>query len=348
MIREEIIWHWKQYEGDRIFLSLGRAVDRTDARFIGESTAMGERARTSRHWEARSMRPEVRRLRHQEPPSPDLPRDEQVEGIMRPGPPGSSIEELRAEMRYRDLLVQEIIHRTKNILQAAVSIIGSEAESSEGGTRVMLLVVERALCDLAQAHEYLFSSRLTGRADLQLRIQRLCESIHRVFGRDSERIAISVEAQDIALESEQLFCMGLVIQELVTNVFKHAFAGRESGRIRIKVFVTGRSICRVMVCDDGAGIRSAVGTGSSGLRLMDGLVARLCGQIRSKSRNGTCVRVAFPISLPEGDCAEGPSHGSEPGALERAALELNRIGQGHGRADRHGNEQQASATTIKG
>ena len=90
-------------------------------------------------------------------------------------------------------------------------------------------------------------------------------------------------------------CVSLVITELVTNAFKHAFAGRASGRVNVSV-CAGNLFHTVTVSDDGIGFDPAARTSNSlGMRIVKATVEdKLQGTLHINSGEwGTRVSFAF-------------------------------------------------------
>ena len=90
--------------------------------------------------------------------------------------------------------------------------------------------------------------------------------------------------------------MGLIINELASNSYKHAFRSRNKGRIEV-------NICRqdtnfiLTVKDDGAGIPKGEDfrkSDSLGLQLVDTLISQLYGKFEIIDNHGTEVRIEFP------------------------------------------------------
>jgi two-component sensor histidine kinase len=94
-------------------------------------------------------------------------------------------------------------------------------------------------------------------------------------------IVVEKRFDDIILGSKVLFPLGLIVNEIVTNMIKHAFAGRESGTLRISASREGKQVT-VVLEDDGSGlspgfdVNAAKGFGLTLVRMLcDQLDARL-------------------------------------------------------------------------
>ena len=94
--------------------------------------------------------------------------------------------------------------------------------------------------------------------------------------------------------------MRLIINELVTNSLKHAFAARHAGEIRIEPREEANGYHALSVCDDGAGLPPGLRieeTGSLGLRLVRTLTEQLGGKLVVSANGGTRFEIVFPAQL---------------------------------------------------
>jgi two-component sensor histidine kinase len=107
-----------------------------------------------------------------------------------------------------------------------------------------------------------------------------------------------MEALEIFLPVDQAIPCALVVNEILSNAYKHAFKGRKHGTIEVSAVQENGQI-RITVRDDGIGIPDNFDisrTNSLGLKLIRTLVqSQLKGSLMFKSRNGTEVTMEFPV-----------------------------------------------------
>jgi len=118
------------------------------------------------------------------------------------------------------------------------------------------------------------------------------------MARDPGRIAIDLALEPIELAIEQAVPCGLILNELLTNVFKYAFRGRQRGRIVVSFREPGAGMRELSVEDDGVGISSGraddSGRNSLGLRIIEVLTRQLEGAVTYEPCAGTRAVVRFP------------------------------------------------------
>jgi two-component sensor histidine kinase len=204
------------------------------------------------------------------------------------------IEQQESAVVCRDLLLEEIIHRTKNTLQLAIALLEEEADSTnDTWSRCILRDVQKQVLTLCRAHDRFYRGMGTGGRSLGLRIMEICSSIRDSFGKRANQIAFEFNVAEIPLYRHQEICLSLILQELITNAFKHAFPGGTQGTIKIDLDVDDLSICRLYIRDDGIG-GTLSSPASTGLILIEAFTSILQGKLSVTSDNGTTVEVSFP------------------------------------------------------
>jgi len=107
-----------------------------------------------------------------------------------------------------------------------------------------------------------------------------------------------VHALDVVLEIDAAVPCGLVINELASNAFKHAFPGKRQGTLQVGVKRTAEDTCELTVSDDGIGISEELDPAratSLGLRLVSLLTRQLRGQLVLERGTGTTFKITFPL-----------------------------------------------------
>jgi two-component sensor histidine kinase len=109
-------------------------------------------------------------------------------------------------------------------------------------------------------------------------------------------VTLESSIEDCLLSAEKCQPLGLILNELLTNVMKHAFVGKASGKAVVTFRVDGgRGV--LVVQDDGLGLPALLdfeNSPSLGLRLVRVLARQIGGTVRADRGNGTKVTVEFP------------------------------------------------------
>jgi two-component sensor histidine kinase len=106
------------------------------------------------------------------------------------------------------------------------------------------------------------------------------------------------------LDLDRAVSCGLLINELITNAVKHAFAPGAAGVVHVRLQRQPGNLCRLTVQDNGVGMAdSAAHAGSLGLQLIQDLGDQLNGSRRvdtGSGTGGTVVTIVFPLDAKDG------------------------------------------------
>jgi two-component sensor histidine kinase len=108
-------------------------------------------------------------------------------------------------------------------------------------------------------------------------------------------VRVEKRVDDFVLGAATLQPLGIIVNELLTNIMKYAFAGRAGGRVRLSAGIEGDRVT-VAVEDDGVGMPLTVDFGKStgfGLTLVEALTEQLGGQVRIERDMGTRIVLQF-------------------------------------------------------
>ncbi|MDY6966043.1 MAG: PAS domain S-box protein [Halobacteriota archaeon] len=206
-------------------------------------------------------------------------------------------EQLKRSLKEKEVLLREVHHRVKNNLQIISSLIDMSSMRIQDRQAINLLNDARdKIHSLALIHTQLYRSKRFDRIEMAEHIQKLVGYLKTVYT-EKKGITTVVEIPDIYLSITQAIPFTLVINELVSNAFKHAFKEGEEGTIEISIQKPAKGIIHARVKDDGIGINSEVDifkTESLGLKLVRTLVKKqLHGKIHIESKNGTEFTIIF-------------------------------------------------------
>ena len=207
-------------------------------------------------------------------------------------------EKLIASLQEKETLIREIHHRVKNNLQIISGLLDmTRMRTPDSSTSGILTDMMMKIKTMAQIHTRLYESRQFDRINMAGQIRDQVADLSSIYGRSGAEIATTIDAQDIFMPVDQAIPCALVVNEILSNAFKHAFRGRDRGALDISATHTGGRV-RIVVRDDGAGIPESVDpdrTTSLGLKLIRSLVQQLNGSVEIRSDHGTVVAVEFPL-----------------------------------------------------
>ena len=219
--------------------------------------------------------------------------------------------ELRESLAQKEVLVREIHHRVKNNLQLVMSLLNLHARRIRDPRAEAAFAEARSRINaLATLHRRLYESESLQQVDLRWFLEDLCVELRRGGLSGSRHIELTVEAPDEVIGPEVAVPLGLLVTEAITNAYKHAFPGRDEGRIEVRVTRESPTHLVLQIADNGAGYDPAEReVGGLGRSLIDAFVRQLHGELDIKSDHGTQVRVKFPSSMHPPSTPKAVAHG---------------------------------------
>jgi len=206
-------------------------------------------------------------------------------------------EKVKASLREKEALLKEIHHRVKNNLQVVSSLLGLQSRViTDPETRKMFLESQNRVHSMALLHESLYQSHSLSQVDFPEYIRQLAAHLFHSYGVAAERIHLRTDLQRMLLNLDAAVPCGLIINELISNSLKYAFPDGRTGEIRIELHEMSDRTTRLVVADNGVGLRADVDwatTRSLGLRLVRSLADQLGAKLEVTSAEGTEVRLAF-------------------------------------------------------
>jgi two-component sensor histidine kinase len=214
-------------------------------------------------------------------------------------------EQLRASLKEKEVLLQEIHHRVKNNLQIISSMLSLQSMyTGDEGSVAALRESQSRVRSMALIHERLYRSADLARIDFAEYMHSLMDHLYRSYGANPDTIAIRISADGVVMDTDMAIPCGLIVNELVSNALKHAFPpvgmdSDSSSRGEIQVIVQkGKDASETVltVSDNGAGLPKGLdfrNVESLGLQLVNTLVKQLDGTIELDRDGGTTFRITF-------------------------------------------------------
>ncbi len=205
---------------------------------------------------------------------------------------------IKASLREKDILLQEIHHRVKNNLQVISSLLDLQSHHIQQ-PEVLELFQEsqNRVKSMALVHEKLYQSRDFARIDFAEYIENLTNYLFQVYAVRSSEIAISLDMEKVNLTIDTAIPCGLILSELVSNAIKYAFPHGRMGTIKIALHSVPHNHYTLIVMDNGIGIPDDLDlkhTKSLGLQLVTILTEQLEGTLEINSDCGTEFKICFP------------------------------------------------------
>lgn len=202
---------------------------------------------------------------------------------------------LRASLAEKDTLLREIHHRVKNNMQVVSSLLSLQASRfPEDAERSAFEDCQARVQVMALVHEKLYSAGNLASLDAASYLADLVRLVVRSNAAPGADVEVQTSYADVSLELETAIPVGIVLHELLVNVYRHSGAGRPVV-VRVE-FTCVEDDLVLAVRDDGRGLPAGFDparSGGLGLRLVRGLVRQIDG-VLTWGGPGCWFAVRFP------------------------------------------------------
>lgn len=202
---------------------------------------------------------------------------------------------LQAGLRDKETLLRELQHRAKNNLQLIASLL--DLTSVQAGPDALRECRER-VHTIALVHEKLYQAGTVARLELSDYLRTLGEQVALSWSRDGAAVALKIDAENLWLPLDHAVPCGLIINELLTNAYKHAFPDGRSGSIELSATHEGEQVT-IVVADDGVGQPEGMKArpGHVGFELVLALSRQLRATLTFDTTRGTRARLSFVTTV---------------------------------------------------
>jgi two-component sensor histidine kinase len=206
---------------------------------------------------------------------------------------------LREALAEKESLLAEIHHRVKNNLQIVSSLTdmaGRRMRDPEA--RAVCLDLQAKIHGMGLIHTELYRSGNIGRIDIAAYGRMLFHQLADMY--EAGGIRPTFDLDELPLPLDKAVPCGMLLNELLSNVFKHAYPPGEPGRVDIRIGWRAEGRAVISIRDYGRGLPQGMDmarTKTFGLRLIRDTVKRqLCGSLQIDSDGGTAVTVEFGVA----------------------------------------------------
>jgi len=208
----------------------------------------------------------------------------------------SGVERIESALKEKEILLKEIHHRVKNNLQIISSLLNLQSGYIKDKDSIAIFKEsQNRIRSMALIHEKLYQSKDMSQIDFSEYISELVGNLFSSYSLNSALIILHQNINNILLEIDLAINLGLIINEIVSNAFKHAFPFGSKGNLYISMKKNEQKY-ELVIEDDGIGFSSEIDfrkTESLGLQLIITLVEQIGGEIFLFRDNGTKFVIKF-------------------------------------------------------
>jgi two-component sensor histidine kinase len=194
----------------------------------------------------------------------------------------------------KNILISELHHRVKNNLAIISGLFSLKLNDNlHEEAKNVLLESRNRVRSMALIHNRLYKSDNLSDVNFNEYIQELISEIISSYPTISNSIEVKTNISSVSLNVNAAIPCGLILNELLTNCYKHAFKDREDGEILISFSNEGNEYI-MQVKDNGAGLAADYNKKQSlGVTVIEALTEQLDGKSKFTTNNGTCFELVF-------------------------------------------------------
>jgi PAS domain S-box-containing protein len=208
---------------------------------------------------------------------------------------------IEKRIQEKDTLLRELQHRVKNNLQMITALIRMETRNAAVSDGKRFERLAGRVDALSILYQTLSTDEHKDEVDLGVYLSQIASAVMASHAIEGIRLNLKVDTYPVSIDVAMP--TGLVVNELLTNALKHAFAGRDGGTITLHSTVSDDG-CQVIIADDGVGLPAGETWPKPGK--LGALIARSLNEnakaefdVRSKSGEGTAITITFKrVPLP--------------------------------------------------
>jgi two-component sensor histidine kinase len=197
----------------------------------------------------------------------------------------------------KEALLKEIHHRVKNNLQIISSLLNIQTEYVTD-LKVMGAVQESQsrVKAMALIHQLLYQEKNLTSIDFGEYMKQLSSTLSAIYQKPDSEIELDIHVSNVYFDIETSIPLGLIITELVSNAYKHAFERAAGGRIEIELKPVAGNKHLLVVADNGVGLPPGADIhdlNTLGLKLVNILTGQLDGRFSYEYQNGARFMIEF-------------------------------------------------------
>lgn len=161
---------------------------------------------------------------------------------------------INRQLEERTVLLEEVHHRVKHNLAFISGLLFlNEEETENENARQHLKEAQSQIKSIAEIHEIFYDTENFMGLSIQQYASQILHRIFNTFEPGGKPIDFSVEGEDKVLAINEAVPVGLILNELAINTYRHAFADGESGEVTLQVESSNGKI-RMTYRDNGRGL----------------------------------------------------------------------------------------------
>lgn len=198
---------------------------------------------------------------------------------------------IKASLREKEVLLREIHHRVKNNLAIVSSLLSLQSRyTTDDFHRQMFQDAQNRIRSMAVAHEKLYQTENLAVLKMNEYVNTLVDHLLVSFKTLGRPVRLARNLEEVNLAIETVVPVGIILTELLSNCFKHAFPDHQGSEITVTLRSKGGNAFELIVADNGIGMPASVDLvtpNTFGLSLVKTFSQQIAGQFSINVSHGT-------------------------------------------------------------
>jgi two-component sensor histidine kinase len=206
------------------------------------------------------------------------------------------VEEKDRLLDQKNILAEELQHRVRNNLQLVYGMLSKQVDDSAGQAGQQgIKAIARRVSTLAQVYDHLLGNDMTRTTDFGAYVKSLCLNLAEIQHAAGGSVTLNCDSESLILDLDVVTALGLVVAELVTNSYEHAFPdGKGATKVSVHRVPGDIDMATMTISDNGSGFTPQTGSKRHGLGLVRRLMEQIRGTAMVASDHGTVWTLRFP------------------------------------------------------
>lgn len=202
--------------------------------------------------------------------------------------------ELEVTLNEKNILLQEVNHRVKNNLSIVASLMNLQSEKSHDNYHKQLFIECRNRLDsISAVHELIYKAKSYSHINFKDYLNQIIDHISQSY-LSFNHIKIVKGITDVNVDISSAIPLALIVNELITNAYKHAFTNKKEGIIEVSLIENNKQVF-LTIKDNGQGFdKNVIPKNSIGMDILNGLIEQINGTCNLTSdEKGTTFKISF-------------------------------------------------------
>lgn len=207
---------------------------------------------------------------------------------------------LVSALTEKEILMKELYHRTKNNMQMIESFLSLESAYSDNKeVKEVFEDMKNRIHSMSTVHERLYQSESLDSISLDKYIKDIVRNLHSSYNLSRDAVVIETHLEPVIIPLGKAVPCGIVLNEIITNIFKYAFPDNRRGKVVITLTKTEDGVVHLTFKDNGIGVPEDFNFrehGNLGMKLIFSITEdQLNGKIEQETTDGITWKLSFPV-----------------------------------------------------